>query len=156
MSENSIDRTSLDVGRQELPWENREEKQIELWRDQCSVASRLHALKAKQFKRLYHCTSIPAILLPILGSTFASLSYQSRYIDAGLLLTTGCLVAINTFFNFGHKQSDHSEYHNRYQELVSNIDKEMVKPKRLRIACDVYLEYVCCKMSRLKAGAPDL
>ena len=152
----SPDRTSLDIDREELKWEEREETQIGLWRDQSQVQSRLHGLRAKRCKRFYHMTSVPAVLFPIVGSTLNSFDFMPLHLDAGLLLVTGCLVAMNTFFNFGKKESDHSEYENRYQELVSTIDKEMVKPKRLRIACDVFLEQVCSQVARLKAGAPGL
>ena len=146
--------------RDELPWEEREEEQVHVWRQQSTELSRQHGLNSKRHKKMHRCISVPSILIPIIGGSLGSLpivpAEVQLYMNAGLLLVTGVLVALNTFFNFAKKHTQHSEYENRYLELVDVIDREMVKPKRFRPPCDVFLEAVSRQMARLKAGAPDL
>lgn len=69
-------------------------------------------------------------------------------------MVIGILSGINTFFNYGKKENLHNQYQGLYDELACFIQHELVKPKKYRIACDVFLEKINNKMSNLNNHAP--
>lgn len=156
-STRSSDRKSVDCERVELLWEDREEKQIRIWRDQAVVRSQSHAKKASHFKHMHYSFGMTSIALPFAGTIVSTVFLTgSKQIAPILLATTTLVQGMNTMFNFGQKAERHSDYSNRYSELETVIDKELVKPRSMRIACDVFMEHVTATLGRLAGGAPDL
>lgn len=153
-------RVSMDVDREEMKWGEPQEKQICIWQDQCLTQSQLHGKASRYNKRLYYATSLPVALLPLIGSAIQSLIVapcgKPPLISVCVGVASGAIAGLNTIFNFGHKDQLHAEYENRFRELYVDIQKEMSKPKKFRIACDVYLESVSSNLNRLAATAPPL
>lgn len=150
-------RASADTGRTELPWEDREELQIRKWQTEANGREKQHARKSKYFKHLHYGFGVTAMALPFagtLGSTF--LRTHSKEFTSIILATTTLCAGVNTFFNFGQKSERHADYENRYAEFSATIDKELAKPRKFRIACDVCMEFVTATLARLTAAAPDI
>jgi len=57
-------------------------------------------------------------------------------------MCSGLFSGIGMFFNFGKKEHTHFEYANKFFELSNEIESELSKPKRMRVACDVYMEKI--------------
>lgn len=143
-----------DDNRKELLWEHREEELLEKWKDEMYDNSKLHRKSGKKYKKLYVIFGVPATLIPIIMSGLTVPLEDYPLTQSLLMITTGILVGISTFFNLGKRFAQHFEYENRYGELAREIEKELKKPKRHRLACDVYMERVYLKYSGLNARAP--
>ena len=150
-------RVSADKIRYELPWEDREEIQIKEWQEEALDRKENHALKSSHFKKLHYAFGMAAIGLPFAG-TLATMILEnySKKVSSIILAATTLCSGINTFFNFSRKCERHSDYENRYAEFSNTIDKELAKPKKFRMPCDVFLEYTSNTLARLTAAAPDL
>ena len=130
-----------DEHRKELLWENREEELLKIWMGGMKENSIKQGIKARKTKRLYALFGVPATLLPIILSGLTSLEIEPL-INSLLMVATGSLIGISTFFNLGKKFAQHFEYEHKYDELARELEKELNKPKRHRIACDVYMEKI--------------
>lgn len=143
-----------DETRKELLWESREEEVLHKWKDEMYLQSKAHRENGKKYKKLYALCGVPATLIPIVLSSFQNEIDEYPIVQSMLLLATGFFVGISTFFNLGKRFSQHFEYENRYDELAREMDKELSKPKRHRIACDVYMEKMYMKYTGLNKSAP--
>lgn len=145
-----------DDQRKELLWEKREEGIIMKWIDDCRVRSLKHGKKAKEYKVKYACVGLPSVLIPIVLGGLSpvipchTLEYSLVLMSASLF--SGCLM----FFNFGKKEMEHNTYSNKFFKLITEVEMELSKPKRHRIACDVYMEKVKNEFNSLVLSAPDL
>lgn len=129
-----------DEHRKELLWERREEIVINKWCEDCVIKSVYHHKKGKYNKILYSLFGIPPIIIPIvLGGVSSLIPCHSLLYSVGMMCV-GILSGVSVFFNFGKKAQEHSEYENRFFELGNEMETELCKPKRHRVACDVYLE----------------
>lgn len=143
-----------DEHRKELLWENREEELLLKWKNEMYENSSQHRKSGKRFKKLYAIFGVPATLIPIIMSGLTPQLEDYPLAQSLLMITTGTLVGISTFFNLGKRFTQHFEYEHRYDELAREIEKELNKPKRHRLACDVYMERIYMKYSGLNASAP--
>lgn len=145
-----------DDARKELLWEKREEDIIMKWIDDCKIRSNKHGKKAKEYKVKYACVGLPSILIPIVLGGLSpvvqchTLEYSLVLMLAGLF--SGCLM----FFNFGKKEMEHNTYSNKFFKLLNEVEAELSKPKRHRIACDVYIEKIKNEYNSLVLASPDL
>lgn len=142
-----------DENRKELLWEKREEKVMCKWCEDCKYRSIQHGKKGKKKKFLFGLFGIPTMLIPIvLGGVSSIVPCHSLVYSLGMM-GTGLFSGISMFFNFGKKEQLHFEYENRFFELSNEIDSELSKPKKHRVACDVYMEKIkqeynkCCSQS---------
>ena len=140
--------------RKELLWETREEDLLKKWMDEMYICSKKQGIKAKHTKKLYALFGVPATLLPIILSGLTSLEIEPL-VNSLLMITTGSLIGISTFFNLGKKFAQHFEYEHKYDELARELEKELQKPKRHRIACDLYMEKIYMTYNGLNARAPN-
>ena len=145
--------SSDDVNRKELLWESREEELLQKWMDEMIINSKKQGIKARKTKKLYALLGVPATLLPIVLSGLSSLDIDPLT-NSLLMIATGSLIGISTFFNLGKKFAQHFEYEHKYDELARELQKELRKPKRHRIACDVYMEKIYMNYNGLNARAP--
>jgi hypothetical protein len=144
-----------DATRKELLWEQREEGLLEKWMTEMYTYSKNHNISGKRYKKLYAVLGVPATLLPIVLSGVTPHLENHPYLNSLLMITTGSLVGMITFFNLGKRFAQHFEYEHRYDELAREIEKELRKPKRHRLACDVYMEKVYMTYCGLNARAPN-
>ena len=56
-------------------------------------------------------------------------------------MSSGIINALNTFFNFGKKESDHNIASIRYSELVIEIETILIIKRRYRTPADVTLKH---------------
>ena len=145
-----------DSQRKELLWEEREEILLEEWRENMETQSKKHRIKGDKFKQLYKVFGIPAILIPIVLSSLSSQLEGSPLINSLCLLLAGVCSGISNFLNFGRLYSEHYNYEQLYDEMANELKKELSKPKRHRVACDVYMERVYMRYSALNQGAPNV
>lgn len=142
--------------RKELLWETREESLIEAW---CALAikkSTDHDKAATQFKRLNKIWGLSSLLCNIAFAGLSQLENIPDFAPTVGFITTGALVAVCTFFEFGTKYQQHSDYCNKYQEFTNSLKVELCKPKSHRIACDVFLAKNQSRLNSLNRSAPDL
>ena len=145
-----------DLYRKELLWEKREEKIFIKWLENCRIKSKKHDTKTKICKLKYGICSIPAITIPIIVSGLSSSISCDSTENSILMMITALFTCMNTFFNYGKRQEKHEQYTNKYFELANEIESELSKPKRHRIACDVYMEKIKQKYNNLHATEPNL
>lgn len=145
-----------DAFRKELLWEKREEEIFVKWLKDCRIKSEKHQRKFKLCKIKYGVCSIPAITIPVIVSGLSSKISCDSFENSVLMIIATLFACINTFFNFGARQEKHEQYSNKYFELATEIEAELSKPKRFRIACDVYLEKIKQKYNNLYATEPEL
>lgn len=143
-----------DNQRKELLWENREEELLEHWKTEMYNNSKLHRKSGKKLKRLYAIFGVPATLIPIIMSGLTTQLKEYPLVQSLLMIIAGALVGVSTFFNLGKRFAQHFEYEHKYDELARELEKELRKPKRHRLACDVYMEKIYMKYSGLNARAP--
>jgi hypothetical protein len=142
-----------DENRKELLWEEREEGLLKIWMNEMVISSKKQGIKARQTKKIYALVGVPATLLPIILSGLTSLEIEPL-VNSLLMITTGSLIGVSTFFNLGKKFAQHFEYEHKYDELAKELQKELNKPKRHRVACDVYMEKIYMTYNGLNARAP--
>lgn len=152
-SQNSSETSEDDVNRKELLWETREEELLKIWMNEMKENSIKQGIAGRRTKKLYALFGVPATLVPIVLSGLSSLEIDPL-VNSLLMIMTGSLIGISTFFNLGKKFAQHFEYEHKYDELARELEKELKKPKRHRIACDVYMEKIYMKYSGLNARAP--
>jgi hypothetical protein len=151
------DSVSLDdPERKEVLWEPRLESLCNQWKSDFTNRSDQHDAKAKGYKRRYATFSIPAIILPLILSGFTTVLVDYPLVTSGLMALTSILTGINSFFNYGKKSAKHSEYACRFFKLSIEIDIELAKRKKDRIAADMYIERISNNYSNLLLSAPDI
>jgi hypothetical protein len=147
--------SSTDALREELPWEEREEKLIKEIIADCTIAEMVHEVKSKRCKMFYVLFGLPAIILPMVAALMSEYLPEKNKMSVSVVLVfASILSATQQFFNFGKKAQSHSEYSGKFSELALSTRVEIVKPKRFRVACDVFLERVSRNMIELKNSAP--
>jgi hypothetical protein len=145
-----------DSSRKELLWQEREEVVIRSWVADMENKSKKHYIAGKRFKKMSELITLPSIIIPVVTSGLTQLLQPYPYATTGLMLTVGILTGINGFFDYSGKKEKHFNYEALYGGLATTINKEMCKPKSMRIACDVYLEYVSMQKNKLDSSAPLL
>ena len=150
------DSSKDDEQRRELLWERREEQLLLQWCKKLKSNSLAHGIKAKRTKRYYNMVSLPAILIPVIASSLSTVLQPYPLAMSGAMLFTSVFTGVNGFFNLGGKTQLHFEYEYAYNKLANEIDKELCKPKRHRVACDLYMQIILSEMNRLDASAPVL
>ena len=140
--------------REELLWESREEELINKWKADCHDKSKCHNVKGKKFKKLHALFSVPAMLVPIMTGSFQP--YMNGLTMTSLMFLSGILSGVTTFFSFAKKQEQHLLYENLYGKLANEISSEMIKPRRNRIAADVYIQKILSEYNELGGSAPLL
>ena len=145
-----------DPNRKELLWEKREEDVVRNWVKEMKEQAKKHYKAGKKHKRLHEWITVPSILIPVISSGLTPLLQPYPYVSTGLMLTVGVLTGVNGFYNFASKKEKHLNYEGLYSVLSTEIEKELCKPKKNRIACDVYLESISMKKTQLDLSAPLL
>ncbi len=154
MEDIKIDLSKDDESRKELLWEDREETLLNTWKDEMGVLSRKHRAAGKKYKAMYNVLGVPATLIPIVLSGVTE--YIHPPVQSFLMIIAGTLVGLSTFFNLGKRFTQHFEYEHTYDELARELEKELRKPKRHRVACDVYMERIYLKYTMHNNNAPNI
>lgn len=153
----SIDDDEYDVDdaeRRELLWSKTQEDYIIKIKLNCKLQSEKHYRTGKKQQKLYDILSIPPIILPIIMSGLTDVSKEFPLVNTFCFITVGVLSAMNSFLNLGKNSQENFDYESKFTELVNEINLELVKPKKYRIACDVFLERVTLKYNQLVKDEP--
>lgn len=145
-----------DSQRKELLWEDREQNVIINWKNQMTAQSKRHYAAGKKFKRLHEIITLPSIILPVIASGLTTLIQPYPYVSSAIMLTIGILTGLNGFYSPATKKEKHFNHEALYSVLATEIEKELCKPKSMRIAADVYLENISLKKNHLDSSAPIL
>ena len=142
--------------RKELLWETREENILHNWCKDSKERSHLHDLHGKRDKFIFGIFGIPTMMIPIILGGVSSIVPCNSLIYSLGMMGTGLFSGISMFFNFGKRQQLHFEYMNKFFELANEIETELSKPKRHRIACDVYMEKIKQEYVKFCGQSPSL
>jgi len=146
-----------DPNREEMPWDSKREEFVWKIHKDCIEKSTAYDTASRSAKKKYTRYALPGVVVPIVMSVVSPhLPQDYSYVDGIALAGIAVLNGLNTFFNFGKKFSNYNEFSGKYADLAGYIDVEMSKPKRFRVALDVFLERVSTKKSFLDANAPFL
>lgn len=129
------------------------------WLKEAKDNSKAHNIKGRSFKKKHEWFGLPATLLPIVYSPIAGLlagEPGTEIASVVVLVITGILSGIHTFFDFGRKSQKHFEYEARYSDLYTTIIVELSKKRELRIKVDRFVEMIQSKIDNLGANAPLL
>ena len=143
-----------DENRHELLWEDREEVVIRRWLTDTLKRSEYHGAKGKKLKSIYNALGIPCFILPLIMSSLTGLHDWSPIVYSLMLVVLAILNGFMTVLNLGKKSEAHLQYENMFHEFYINAEAELSKPKRDRIACDVYISETKNRYTGLISGAP--
>ena len=148
---------SQDREREEQPWTDKSEKFIRKIQQDCLNKAQAYDKASRDSKKKYTRYALPGVVVPIVMSVVSPhLPVEYKYIDGISLASIAVLNGLSTFFNFGKKFSQYSEYNGKYSDLASYIEVELSKPKRFRVAADIFLERCSVRIADLNNNAPFL
>jgi hypothetical protein len=155
--ENSNTNSSQDnPDRDEVLWEPRLDVLCNKWKNDSITRSESHDKKAKIHKQRFAVFCLPAIILPLVMSGLSNIMVEYPLVSSSGMALTAILTGVNTFFNHSKKQTQHFEYSGRFFKLATDIEKEMAKRKKDRIAADVFLERISMDYNNLVFNSPAL
>ena len=149
-SRNSTD----DMEREELLWEDREEKLLHKWKTEMISKSSSHLRKGKRYKKLHLIFGIPSTVIPLVMAGLTGYNEINKIAASSVLIISGVLTGVSNFSNFSKKSQIHLEFENRYSQLSLDIDSELCKPKKNRAACDMFIEKIKQQYHCLNQQAP--
>jgi len=132
---------------------------LKKWLNEAKENSKAHNIKGRSFKKKHEWFGLPATLLPIVYSPIAGLlagQPGTEIASVAVLVLTGILSGVYTFFDFGRKSQKHFDYEARYSDLYTTIVVELSKKRELRIKVDRFVEMIQSKIDNLGANAPLL
>jgi hypothetical protein len=142
--------------RMELLWESREEDLLLEWGAICKSKSIQHDTQGKTNKMRFGVFGVPSVLIPIVLGGLSSVAPSNSLIYSLGMMGSGLFSGVNMFFNFSKKAQQHFEYSGKFAELATEIETELCKPKKHRIACDIYLERIKISFNALCSQSPPL
>lgn len=155
LTPNSQNSSKDDPNRRELLWDKREEKIFINWINESKKKVDFHRRKEKYCKVKNACLSIPAILIPIISSGLSGILPCNSMENSILMMVVGILNCFSTFFDYGRLREKHGIFANRYFSLITEVESELSKPKRDRVACDLYLEKIKQMFNNLHLTEPS-
>jgi hypothetical protein len=145
-----------DAERQELLWDGTVEGYVTHIENKCRSKTDQH-LKASAFRRkAFHAVGIPSVILPLVAAVMQCDPGEYAWVVTTIIVVSGSCSAVNAFMDFGKNAQAHLEYAARFEELSSEIDSMLCRPKSGRVAADVFLERCQNKIAALTLGAPPL
>lgn len=148
---------SQDREREEQPWTEKSEKFIRKIQQDCIDKAHAYDKASRDSKNKYTRYALPGVVVPIVMSVVSPhLPIEYKYVDGIALASIAVLNGLSTFFNFGKKFSQYSEFCGKYSDLASYIEVELSKPKRFRVAADIFLERCSVRIADLNNNAPFL
>jgi len=144
-----------DITREEMKWnENIESFLLEI-SQRCKEKSNKQQNCYKKNKILYLLITIPSVMIPIITSTLESNVLQGHpYVVTYLILLSGLLSGVNSIFNFNTRFFNNSIYDDKYSELASEIELELIKDRNVRRQSDVFLQKISDDFNRINENAP--
>jgi hypothetical protein len=157
---NSLTQSKDTLNRIELRWNDKIEYLFRHWAMQCKELAQQHNRQAKYKRCMYRVFGIPSVIIPLCMATISQLYDEGHDVEKLVnslgYLMTGTLTGINTFLNFAGQYEKHYNAEIRYNELYTDIQSILIKPKRDRIQADVCIERYKLKLEHANEVSPDL
>jgi len=147
--------TSEDVSREEMPWETRTEILLRKWIELCESRANQHDAKGKLNKNKFRFLGVLTILLPTVFGGITQVFPLPTLVAMGFI-SSGVLSGVSALFNFGGNYIEHMVFAAKYVDLARNVTTELIKRRRLRLACDVFLKSTEMALNALTTQAPDI
>jgi hypothetical protein len=147
-----------DSNRKEMLWDERNENFLKDIQRKAIEQANNQLKKAKHKRYLYIFFSIPCIVIPLLLSILNNVVIDKNimlYVNTISLVINVICSSINTFMNYGKMIEQHCLFKNKFNELYINIQSELMKPKKNRAACDMYIEGIKSQFNSLCNYSPD-
>lgn len=148
-------RMSIDnLDRPELMWTAKNETFIKDWMKMLKEKIALHNESGEKYKIMYRYMSIPAIVLPVIMSSFLEEFESHTLILKLILIFLGVFQGITKFVNPAKRSETHFQFEAKYNAVLWDLKLEIVKPKPLRTACDIVLHKNNEKITQLQETEP--
>jgi len=147
---------SIDIIREEMPWDSRAEIMISEWMDECFMRSTKHGRHVKLSKFKYNAFGVLSIICPLIVSIMGQPLTQYPILQSTLLLLAATVSGISTFFNYGSRMQKHAQSEYMFFELATEIQITLCKSKKNRVAADLYIEHVKNEYTKCISDAPDV
>jgi len=158
--EHSISSSQDNLDREEMLWTSKIEQIFNHWALECKELGKLHNSYGRKHKCLYHMFGIPSVVIPVVMASVNQILGDDNDVSIILnsigYLLTGTFTGITTFLNFSSKSEKHYYTEIRYNELYTDIQSLLIKPKRNRIAADIALEQYKLRFEHINEYAPDI
>lgn len=148
----STPHTSSDGERKELLWEKREETLVHTWIEECRSMALLHHQTAKRLRVIHKLLRFFCSLLPFIGAAFTE--ELDTFWNKVFFVTITAVTVFTSVLDLGQKVESHFVFSSMYEELKNSMRTEMHKPKKWRIACDVFLKEYELKLNRCIRDQP--
>ena len=145
-----------DVVRDELLWERSEEDLLNVWKKEAMLRRRGHSVTGGRKKRFHKVFGTLSVVVPIIFTGLSQSEINTGWINTLGFCLTGIISGLLAFYGFDGLTERHFEYESKYDDYVQQIESELCKPRKNRVACDVFLKEMQLKLGTLNAGAPDL
>ena len=147
--------SDTDITRTEMKWNDEAENFLEKISKDCQDKSTQQSAFYKKNKILHLVVTVPSVMIPIITSTLEStVLLDFPYVATYLILLGGLLSGINSIFNFNTRFFNNSMFEDKYLDLKSQIDLELVKDKKVRQPTDVFLQKITDNYNRINESAP--
>jgi hypothetical protein len=131
----------------EMSWSDLIEERLVYISEEAQDKSKQHDNHSKCKKKLYYTTSTISIVIPFIITFINAVNDTQKYkqdfelMYIILVMLSGIVNALNTFFNHGKKESDHNIASIRYNELRTEIETVLILKRRYRTPADVTLKH---------------
>lgn len=147
-----------DIKRIEMRWHSQQELHLHDIAQQCRDSARVHRRWGRWCKIAFSVLSLPCVVLPLAVGALenhAARSHMRWFIPASMI-SVGVLNGINTLLDLGRRSESHFSSEQLYATLRSEIQLVLVKPRRVRVAADVFLERVNQRFCSINDKAPPV
>ena len=151
-----------DSNRVEMSWSDNIEERLNMIIEESKDKSIKHISHAKCKKRLYYITSSVSIIIPFVITFINAVNETSYYkhdyelMNIVLIMLSGVVNSLNTFFNWGKKHGDHDIASIRYSELKNEVETVLIVKRRYRSPADVTLRNFTNQIQALNKYSIDL
>ena len=142
---------------EEEAWHRSTEAQIHTWRTAAKHAAILHETSGYHYKKRKLQYSLIPIILPFMMTPLTPHIDMFEYgamIIAVMFSIIGVFTGLNTFFAPGEQMQRHFNASSNYADIVDDVDSEMHRYRKYRVAADVFVMKIKLKSAQLRQNAP--
>lgn len=150
---------SPDRDRSELRWEDREEKLLETWCKDVITLSKAHGRAGRFKKKVHTILGALSVMVPVIFTGLCQIHTEppfSNTIPPVGFVCTGVLSGLLGFLSYEAGKERHFQYEAKYQDFCTRVSAELCKPRKDRVACDVFLKECELQICNLNSSAPDV
>lgn len=153
INENQVSLSSLDQDRVEALWDDKQEILFQNWAIDIKLNISKHHKLGKKNKHCHIIFSTPSILIPIILSGLTTI-ITNPLISSLLLILSGTTSGLCAFFDFSARSIEHHDFENRFINISMEIELELSKSKKDRVAVECFAERIYQQVMSAKVNAP--